>query len=54
MGTNSLDAFNSAASSVNTTIPEDSVGLVTPELIAFDEPLHLSSGQVFASLRTVC
>lgn len=27
-------------------IPEGSVGVVTPEVIAFDEPLHLSSGQV--------
>ena len=28
------------------TIPEDSVGLVTPELIHFDEPLELRSGSV--------
>ena len=28
------------------TIPADSVGLVTPELIHFDEPLELRSGSV--------
>lgn len=28
------------------TVPEGSVGVVRPEVIAFDEPLHLSSGQV--------
>lgn len=27
-------------------IPDGSVGVVQPEIIAFDEPLHLSSGQV--------
>src|SRR5690625_7805428 len=28
------------------SVPEGSVGIVEPEIIAFDEPLHLSSGQV--------
>lgn len=41
-------SINSSKSSTTTSfsIPEGSVGVVTPELIAFDEPLHLSSGQV--------
>ncbi|MCQ9617510.1 homoserine O-acetyltransferase [Paenalcaligenes niemegkensis] len=46
MGTKSLDALATATLSVNVTIDEGSVGVVTPELITFDEPLHLSSGQV--------
>src|SRR5690625_4558691 len=28
------------------SVPEGSVGIVESEIIAFDEPLHLSSGQV--------
>ncbi|HLS43116.1 MAG TPA: homoserine O-acetyltransferase [Paenalcaligenes sp.] len=46
MGTHSIEAVKSATSATATSIPEGSVGLVTPELIAFDEPLHLASGQV--------
>lgn len=30
----------------DTTIPSGSVGIVSPEFISFDEPLHLVSGQV--------
>src|SRR5690625_6710317 len=28
------------------SVPEGSVGIVEPDIISFDEPLHLSSGQV--------
>src|SRR5690606_1347847 len=30
-------------------VPPGSVGIVAPQLIAFDEPLHLSSGQTLPS-----
>ena len=39
-------ALNNSDISTSTTIPLGSVGVVTPEVIAFNEPLHLSSGQV--------
>src|SRR5690625_5091373 len=28
------------------SVPEGSVGIVAPDIISFDEPLHLSSGQI--------
>lgn len=37
---------NTTSPHASIDIPEGSVGIVTPEIIAFDEPLHLSSGQV--------
>lgn len=37
---------NSSANTTSIHIPEGSVGVVKSEKVAFDEPLHLSSGQI--------
>src|SRR5690625_5127932 len=43
---NSSSSRSDTGSSPFISIPEGSVGLVQPEIIAFDEPLPLNSGQV--------
>lgn len=40
------DTTSSPATAQHVSIPEGSVGLVSPEFITFDEPLELSSGKV--------
>ena len=40
------DTATASSNSPNSSVPSGSVGFVKPQLIGFDEPLHLTSGQI--------